>query len=214
VAIIMDGNGRWATKRGLHRWKGHRKGAEIAESVVRWANDRGVKYLTLFSFSTENWKRPQEEIDAIFSLLAEYMKNRTDELVKNNVRIKFIGDIKALRDDTRKVCLEAERKTSESDGMILNIALNYGGRLEIIHAAREWNGNGNFEDHLYTAGQPDPDLLIRTGGEMRVSNFMLWQIAYTELYFTPVLWPDFNEDEFDKALDDFSHRKRKFGGVN
>ncbi len=210
----MDGNGRWAIKRGLHRWEGHRVGAQVAENVVRWCNERGIKYLTLFSFSTENWKRPKEEIHAIFSLLAEYMKNRTDELVANNVKIKFIGDLDSLEKSTKSVCLEAEKKTSTSDGMVLNIALNYGGRLEITKAAKEWNGIGKFEDHLYTAGQPDPDLLIRTGGEKRISNFMLWQLAYTELYFSEVLWPDFGEKELDKALDDFSHRKRRFGGIN
>ncbi len=214
LAIIMDGNGRWATQRGLHRWEGHRAGAKVAENVVRWANDRGIKYLTLFSFSTENWKRPKEEIDAIFSILAEYMKNRTDQLMENEVKIRFIGNVNALKEETKEICQEAEKKTSKANGMTLNIALNYGGRLEIIQAAKRWNGNGKFEDYLYTSGQPDPDLLIRTGGEMRISNFMLWQLAYTELYFTKVLWPDFNEKEFDKALADFSHRKRKFGGIN
>ncbi|WP_081895082.1 polyprenyl diphosphate synthase [Mesoaciditoga lauensis] len=214
LAIIMDGNGRWATEKGLHRWEGHHKGAQVAENVVRWSSNRKIKYLTLFSFSTENWKRPKEEINAIFSILAEYMKNRTDELIENNVSVKFIGDLEALDENTRKVCLEAERKTSHANGMTLNIALNYGGRAEIMKAAKEWNGIGKFEDHLYTVGQPDPDLLIRTGGEMRISNFMLWQLAYTELYFTKVLWPDFSEEDFDKALSDFSHRKRKFGGIN
>ncbi len=214
LAIIMDGNGRWAVKRGLARWKGHQKGAEVAENVVRWSKEAGIKYLTLFSFSTENWKRPQEEINAIFSILASYMRERTDELLKNNVRIRFIGALDKIDKEVREVCTKSEEKTLQCDGMVLNIALNYGGRAEILNAARRWNGKGNFEDYLYTNGQPDPDLLIRTGGEMRISNFLLWQIAYTELYFTEKLWPDFREEDLRNALEDFSKRKRRFGGAN
>ncbi len=210
----MDGNGRWAQKRGLERWKGHEKGAKVAEEVVRWSKNMGVKYLTLFSFSTENWKRSSQEINAIFSILASYMRERADELVANDVKLKFIGDLEAVDAEVRETCMNAERKTSKCQGMILNLALNYGGRAEILRAARSWNGEGSFEAHLYTKDQPDPDLLIRTGGEKRISNFLLWQIAYTELYFTETLWPDFTEEELRIAFEDFSRRKRRFGGVN
>ena len=210
----MDGNGRWAIQHGMHRWEGHQKGAQIAEKMVRWCNDRYVKYLTLFSFSTENWKRPPEEIRAIFSILVEYLKEKTPELVENNVKIKFIGNLKDIGEETEKTCVESEKMTAQCNGMILNIALNYGGRYEIMKAAREWNGKGSFESHLYTTGQPDPDLLIRTGGEKRISNFMLWQLAYTELYFMNALWPDFTERKLDEAFEDFSKRQRKYGGVN
>ena len=213
LAIIMDGNGRWATKRGMHRSQGHWKGAEVAQNVVRWCNDRGVKYLTLFSFSTENWKRPPEEIHAIFFILAKYLKEKTDELIENNVKLNFIGNIDKLDNEVKEVCSQARIHTARCNGMVLNVALNYGGRYEILKAAREWDGHNDFESHLYTAGQPDPDLLIRTGGEMRISNFMLWQMAYTELYFTDVLWPDFTEEELDRAFEIFSKRHRKYGGI-
>ncbi len=213
LAIIMDGNGRWATKRGMHRSQGHWKGAEVAQNVVRWCNDKGVKFLTLFSFSTENWKRPPEEVHAIFLILAKYLRDKTDELAENNVKLNFIGDIDALNKEVKEVCTQAKNRTSKCNGMVLNVALNYGGRHEILKAAKEWNGQDDFESHLYTVGQPDPDLLIRTGGEMRVSNFMLWQMAYTELYFTDVLWPDFTEKDLDSAFENFSHRRRKYGGV-
>ncbi len=214
LAVIMDGNGRWATQRGMHRWEGHQRGAQVAENMVRWCNDRGVKYLTLFSFSTENWKRPHEEIQAIFSILVKYLKERTPELIKNDVKIRFIGNLKGVDEEAENTCIESERITAHCKGMQLNIALNYGGRYEIKKAAREWKGEEAFESHLYTAGQPDPDLLIRTGGEKRISNFMLWQLAYAELYFTDVLWPDFTEKELDVAFEDFSKRQRKYGGVN
>lgn len=209
----MDGNGRWALMHGLHRSQGHWRGAEVAQNVVRWCNNKGVKYLTLFSFSTENWKRPPEEIHAIFLILAKYLKEKTAELAENNVKLKFIGDIDKLDDEVKRVCFQASARTAKCDGMVLNVALNYGGRHEILKAAREWNGHNDFESHLYTAGQPDPDLLIRTGGEMRISNFMLWQMAYTELYFTDVLWPDFTEKELDRAFEIFSKRHRKYGGI-
>ncbi len=209
----MDGNGRWALRHGMHRSQGHWKGAEVSQNVVRWCNDRGVKYLTLFSFSTENWKRPPEEIRAIFFILSKYLKEKTDELVENNVKLKFIGDLDRLDDEVKKVCLQSSANTANCDGMVLNVALNYGGRYEILKAAREWNGQDDFESHLYTANQPDPDLMIRTGGEMRISNFMLWQMAYTELYFTDVLWPDFTEEELDHAFEIFSRRHRKYGGI-
>ncbi len=214
LAVIMDGNGRWATQRGMHRWEGHQKGAQVAENMVRWCNDRGVKYLTLFSFSTENWKRPPEEIRAIFSILVKYLKERTSELVENNVKIKFIGNLKGIDEETENTCIESEKMTARCGGMQLNIAVNYGGRYEITRAAREWDGEGPFEFHLYTAGQPDPDFLIRTGGERRISNFMLWQLAYTELYFSDILWPDFTEKDLDVAFKDFFKRQRKYGGVS
>lgn len=214
LAVIMDGNGRWAKLRGMHRWEGHQRGAQVAENMVRWCNNRGVKYLTLFSFSTENWKRPPEEIRAIFSILVKYLKERTSELIENDVKIKFIGNLEEIDNETESTCIKSEKMTAICGGMQLNIALNYGGRYEIAKAAREWDGKGAFESHLYTVGQPDPDLLIRTGSEKRISNFMLWQLAYTELYFTDVLWPDFTEEELDVAFKDFSKRQRKYGGVN
>lgn len=208
----MDGNGRWATNRNLPRYEGHWKGASVAENVIEWSNDRGIKYLTLFSFSTENWKRPPEEIKMIFHILVKYLSDRINKVIEKNARLHFIGDIDALSPETRDVCLNSELLTSKCTGMVINLAVNYSGRYEILKAAKESKGE-NFESYLYTAGQPDPDLLIRTGGEKRISNFMLWQMAYTEFYFTDVLWPDFSENDLEMALDDFSKRQRRFGGI-
>lgn len=208
----MDGNGRWAKKRNLPRYEGHWKGAEVAENVIQWSNDRGVKYLTLFSFSTQNWKRPQEEVNMIFHILVKYLNDRINKVIEKNAKLHFIGEIDALNPETRNACANAEFLTSKCTGMVINLAVNYSGRSEILKAAKESRGE-NFESYLYTAGQPDPDLLIRTGGEKRLSNFMLWQMAYTELYFTDVLWPDFSENDLDKAFEDFSKRERRFGGI-
>ncbi|MGC8589550.1 polyprenyl diphosphate synthase [Athalassotoga sp.] len=213
VAVIMDGNGRWALKKNLPRYDGHWKGAEVAEDIIEWCNDREIKYLTLFSFSTENWKRPQAEINMIFHILAKYLSDRLNKVIEKNARLHFIGDLDALNPETRLICLNSEQSTSKCTGMVINLAVNYSGRSEILKAAQEWNGKDEFESHLYTAGQPDPDFLIRTGGEKRISNFMLWQMAYTELYFTDVLWPDFSESDLDLALEDFSKRERRFGGI-
>ncbi|MGC8637445.1 MAG: polyprenyl diphosphate synthase [Athalassotoga sp.] len=208
----MDGNGRWATNRNLPRYEGHWKGAGVAENVIGWSNDRGIKYLTLFSFSTENWKRPPEEVRMIFHILVKYLSDRINKVIEKNAKLHFIGDIDALSPETREVCLNSEFLTSKCTGMVINLAVNYSGRSEILKAAKESKGE-NFESYLYTAGQPDPDLLIRTGGEKRISNFMLWQMAYTELYFTDVLWPDFSENDLEIALEDFSRRQRRFGGI-
>ncbi len=213
LAVIMDGNGRWAQNKGLPRQDGHWKGAEIAEDIIEWSNDRGIKYLTLFSFSTENWKRPQIEVRAIFFILVKYLSERLGKVIEKNAKLHFIGDIDGLDEQTRMVCLDSEAKTAHCTGMTINLAVNYGGRDEIINAAKRWDGKKDFGFYLYTANQPDPDFLIRTGGELRISNFMIWQLAYTELYFTDVLWPDFSENDLDVALADFERRRRRYGGV-
>jgi undecaprenyl diphosphate synthase len=213
VAIIMDGNGRWANSRNLPRHDGHWKGAEVTENVIEWCNDRGIKYLTLFTFSTENWKRPANEVNVIFFIMAKYLSERLDKVINKNAKLHFIGDIEGLDEKTKAVCKDSEARTSQCTGMTINMAVNYGGRNEIIDAARHWDGKDAFESHLYTANQPDPDLLIRTGGELRISNFMLWQMAYTELYFTDTLWPDFKENDLDLALEEFSKRQRRYGGI-
>lgn len=210
----MDGNGRWAINKNLPRYDGHWQGAQIAENTIEWCNDRSIKYLSLFSFSTENWKRPQIEVNMIFHILAKYLSDRLSKVIDKNARLHFIGDLDALNSETRLICLNSEKETSKCTGMVINLAVNYSGRSEILKASKEWNGDDDFESHLYTANQPDPDFLIRTGGEKRISNFMLWQMAYTEIYFTDVLWPDFSEEDLDTALEDFSKRQRRYGGIS
>ena len=229
VAVIMDGNGRWAKKRALNRLRGHKAGIEAVRETIRCANDLGVDYLTIYSFSTENWKRPEDEVNGLMDLFAKTMLAEVDGLHEEHVRVRTIGDLSLLPDETRLAFEEAWEKTKNNDGMTLVVAVNYGSRQEILHAvnacvkrALDEGANpdnlpeiteGLFEQGLYTADIPDPDLLIRTSGEMRVSNFLLWQIAYTEFVCTDVLWPDFNRYDFLKALLEYQSRDRRFGAV-
>lgn len=226
IAIIMDGNGRWATKRGLPRSMGHKKGAEVVKEIVRAAGEAGVKYLTLYAFSTENWNRSQEEVDTLMGLLRQYLKSDLQELQENNVRIKFIGESEMLDADIVSAMRKLEVDTAQNDGLTLCIALSYGSRQEIISAVKKTAAlvkKGDisvddidikmFSDMLYTKSIPDPDLLIRTSGEQRISNYLLWQIAYTELYFTKTLWPDFNKDELVAIIKDYKTRERRYGKV-
>lgn len=218
VAVIMDGNGRWAKKRGLPRVKGHERGAKTLRKVVELSAKLGIKYLTAFAFSKENWKRPREEIDFLMGLLRRYLKNEVPTLEKNGIKLEVAGDLEELPGDLQEKIKGAIERTSSGERLELILAINYGGRAEILRAAKGMAREGNFSQeafrrHLYLPHVPDPDLLIRTSGEIRISNFLLWQIAYTELYFTPVLWPDFNEREYIKALLDYQRRERRFGRV-
>ena len=225
VAVIMDGNGRWAKKRALNRLRGHRAGIEAVRETIRAASDSGVRYLTIYSFSTENWKRPEDEVEGLMELFAKTMLAEVDGLHEEHVRVKTIGDLSKLPADTRDAFDEAWEKTRGNDGMTLVVAVNYGSRQEILRAvgsiaarAAETGevpviDEGSFSDELYTAGMPDPELLIRTSGELRVSNFLLWQLAYTEFYCTDVLWPDFDRYEFLRALLAYQGRDRRFGAV-
>ena len=225
VAVIMDGNGRWAKKRALNRLNGHKAGIEAVRETIRAANDIGVRYLTIYSFSTENWKRPDEEVDGLMNLFAKTMLAEVDGLDEENVRVATIGDSSRLPVQTRQAFEQAWEQTKGNSGMTLVVAVNYGARQELLQAvqslAEQAARDGQapditedvFADHLYTAGIPDPDLVIRTSGELRVSNFLLWQIAYSEMYVTDVLWPDFNRYEFLRAMLDFQSRSRRFGGV-
>lgn len=226
VAIIMDGNGRWATRRGLPRLAGHRVGADRAEDIVRAASEMGIEVVTLYVFSTENWKRPADEVDGLMSLLVEMFDKKLDALIDFGARIRVIGARDGLPAAVLRAVTHVEEATRESSGILVNLAINYGGRDEIVRAARRMaeevaRGDlspGEIDGHavearLYTAGVPDPDLLIRTGGEMRISNFLLWQVAYTELYVTPVLWPDFTRREFVRAIQEYQRRVRRFGGI-
>ena len=219
VAVIMDGNGRWAKKRALNRLRGHKAGIEAVRETIRAASDSGVRYLTIYSFSTENWKRPDDEVEGLMELFAKTMLAEVDGLHEEHVRVKTIGDLSKLPNATREAFDEAWEKTRDNDGMTLVVAVNYGSRQEILHAVRTLAETGGdvteetFSDALYTAGMPDPELLIRTSGEMRVSNFLLWQLAYTEFYCTDVLWPDFDRYEFLRALLSYQSRNRRFGGV-
>ena len=220
VAIIMDGNGRWAKLRGLPRIYGHREGAKAVERTIRIAKNIGIKYLTVFAFSTENWQRPKEEVEAIMSLLVEYINTKVPELIKENIRLRFMGRKENLPEMILETMKEGEEKTKNCDSMDLIVAINYSGKAEIIDAVNKIITSGkpditeeDFKNFLYLPDVPEPDLLIRTSGEQRISNFMLWQLAYTELYFTPVLWPDFDEEEFLKAIYDYQSRERRFGKV-
>lgn len=227
IAIIPDGNGRWAKKRGLPRSVGHREGSMALKKVVIYCSEIGVKYLTVFAFSTENWKRPKSEVDALLNLLVEFLRNAEKELDGSNVSIKVIGDVKGLPDELQKEISRVEKMTSVNNGLNLIICLNYGGRLELLSAVREIAGKvksgrlkvedideKQFESCLYTAGIPEPDLLIRTSGEQRISNYLLWQCAYTEFWFTDELWPDVNGNHIAQALKAYEHRNRRFGGVD
>nr|WP_041446708.1 polyprenyl diphosphate synthase [Pseudothermotoga thermarum] len=216
----MDGNGRWAQKRGLPRIEGHRRGALKAERVVEWAAQEGIKYLTLYAFSTENWKRPKEEVEYLFSLLAKLLRKKFNKLMKNGVRLRFAGRIHQLPKEIYELCLEFEEKTKNNSMIQVILALNYGGRAELVDAFNKAIESGvqkldesTLRNFLYLPDVPDPDLVIRTSGEKRLSNFLIWQIAYSELYFTKKLWPDFSREDFKKALEDFEKRQRRFGGL-
>ena len=215
----MDGNGRWAKKRGLPRTMGHAQGARVVEQILEDADHIGIKYLTVYAFSTENWSRPDSEVKALMNLLRNYMKTSLQKCAKNNVVIRVIGDKSALDQDLQDAIAHLEEETKTNTGIHFQIAINYGGRDEIVRAAAKAakTDEGVTADtigaQLDTAGLPDPDLLIRTCGEERISNFLLWQIAYSELYFTDVAWPDFTKEELEKAIDAYNHRERRYGGV-
>jgi len=224
IAIIMDGNGRWAQKHTLGRVSGHKKGAEAVRATVKICREVGIKYLTLYAFSSENWQRPRKEVKALMRLLHDYVRMEFDSMLKNNIRLVIIGHLENLEEHIQLAIRNVVTKTAHNDGLILNIALSYGGRDEIVTAARRLIADNlagkltpdeitadMFAGYLDTAGIPDPDLLIRTSGEYRISNFLLWQMAYTEFYFTDVLWPDFGPDELLKAIADYQRRERRFG---
>ncbi len=226
VAIIMDGNGRWAKQRHLPRVEGHRVGAESVRAVVRAAGELGIKYLTLYAFSLENWNRPKDEVDTLMKYLARYLKNEIGELQRNNVRLEAIGQIYRLPEFVQVQLRRTQAALAKNNGLTLILALSYGGRAEIVDAVRalarkvkagviepEEINEQAVAQHLYTHQYPDPDLLIRTSGEMRVSNFLLWQISYAEFVVTPTLWPDFRKAEFYAALEEYTRRHRRFGGV-
>lgn len=219
IAIVMDGNGRWATEKGLPRAAGHRAGVNALKDIIRFTSDVGAESLTIYAFSTENRKRPKDEIGILCGLLIEYFNREIDELHTNGVRIRSIGDLSWFPTAVQETVRAAEAKTAENPGLKLNISLNYGGRAELVRAMKLAFAQTDEPDedaiskNLYTADSGDVDLLIRTGGDERVSNFLLWQIAYAELYFTDVKWPDFTQDELIKALRDFAGRERRFGGL-
>jgi undecaprenyl diphosphate synthase len=226
VAIIMDGNGRWAKQRHRPRIEGHREGAESVRAIVRAAGELGVKYLTLYAFSVENWSRPKDEVDTLMKYLARYLKTEVGDLLKNNVRLEIIGQIYRLPEFVQEQLAKTQATLSRNNGLTAVLALSYGGRQEIVEAVREiatkvQRGRldpaeiteQTISQHLYTKNIPDPDLLIRTSGEMRVSNFLLWQISYAELVVTPTLWPDFRKPQFCEALEEYARRHRRFGAV-
>ena len=223
LAIILDGNGRWAKKRNLPRSMGHKEGSENVVDIALYAKEKGIKYLTLYAFSTENWKRPQVEVNYLMKLLAKFIKDKTKLLMENEVKVNIIGDISKLPEKTIKACLDVCELTTNNDKLVLNMAINYGGRSEIVKAFKDMAKDGidfeniNEEDisnYLYTANMPDPDLLIRTGGDLRISNFLIYQMAYTEYYFTDTLWPDFSKNDLDVAVDSYFGRDRRYGGLN
>ncbi|QQK07681.1 isoprenyl transferase [Miniphocaeibacter halophilus] len=226
VAIILDGNGRWAKKRFLPRFKGHQEGMKRVVEIVEVASNIGIEFLSVYAFSTENWKRPVLEVNSLMDLLVYYVEIQLDKLKKNNVKVITLGDISKLPTKAKNAIVKACNETSTNTGMVLNIALNYGGRDDIVNATKNILEDFNlgkininnidediFKNYLYTTNQPDVDLLIRSGGDMRLSNFLLYQTAYAELYFTNCLWPDFKEDELFKAIIDYQSRNRRFGGV-
>jgi len=227
VAIIMDGNGRWAKQRNKDRFFGHREGVNSVKAVVEAAGELGIKYLTLYAFSSENWSRPKEEIELLMSLLVQGIRDELDNIIKQNIKIIVIGDLSKLKEEVRKQVEEAMERSKDNKGLNLIIALSYSGRDEIVYAVRQIankvkNGKLNVEEinrevvssHLYTVGIPDPDLMIRTSGEIRISNFLLWQISYTELYFTSILWPDFKKEQFFEAIYNYQLRERRFGKIS
>ncbi|MFC4387431.1 isoprenyl transferase [Gracilibacillus marinus] len=226
IAIIMDGNGRWAEKKGLPRFAGHKQGMDNVKRIVKAANAFDVKILTLYAFSTENWKRPSSEIDYLMNLPIDFLQYYLPELIEQNVNVQTIGEIEDLPKRTQVAINNAIDKTSTNSGLILNIAMNYGGRYELVQSVKgickevidgvytmEEIDENSFKRHLYTATLPDPDLVIRTSGEQRLSNFLLWQSAYSELWFTDTFWPDFDEEELVTAIKDYQKRKRRYGGI-
>ena len=226
VAIIMDGNGRWARRRGLPRTAGHAAGAENFRTIATYCKEIGLEYLTVYAFSTENWKRPVEEVSAIMGLLKKYLLEAIGRMERDRVKMRFFGDLSPLSAELRELCLETEEISKRYEGCQVNICLNYGGRDELLRAARAFaldcqEGRADpghlteaaFGQYLYSAGVPDPDLVIRPSGEVRISNFLLWQSAYAEFYFTDVLWPDFSKEELHRALAAYQGRSRRFGGV-
>ena len=219
IAVIMDGNGRWAKKRGLPRTAGHKAGAETFRDIATYCKELGMDYLTVYAFSTENWKRPAEEVSAIMSLLEQYLLEAVDTMERDHIRLRFFGDLSALSPELQALAHRTDDISGHYDGFQANICLNYGGRAEILRAARlcaqageDW-AEESFAKHLWSAGIPDPELIIRPSGELRLSNFLLWQCAYSEFYFCDTLWPDFTRAELDKAIIDYQKRDRRFGGV-
>jgi undecaprenyl diphosphate synthase len=226
IGIIMDGNGRWAKKRFLPRQAGHSIGAQAFRKITRYCNRRGVKYLTVYAFSTENWKRPQEEVVAIMNLLREYLVESLREFKEENIKTRFIGDITILDQDIQELIKDAEKSTENATGLVLNIAINYGGRAEIVTATRliaedvkkgklmvKNINEAEISKRLYTAGQPDPDMIIRPSGELRTSNFLVWQAVYSEYWFSNILWPDFKPENLEDAFREYAKRNRRFGGI-
>ena len=225
IAIILDGNGRWAKRRGLPRTAGHAVGAETFRKIATYCKNIGVEYLTVYAFSTENWKRPEGEVKTIMRLLNKYLQEAIDTMERDKIRMKIFGDLNALTEEQRELVRKTDEISQRYEGFQANICLNYGGRDEIVHAARRYAEDlaagkvdgelteEQFGSYLYSAGIPDPDLLIRPGGEQRISNFLLWQCAYAEFYFTDVLWPDFSPQELDKAIAEFQRRDRRYGKV-
>ena len=229
IGIIMDGNGRWAKKRGLNRWDGHKEGANVFRRICSYACDIGIKSITFYAFSTENWRRPPEEVAAIMDLFRDYLgeaEDRENENIQKGMQMHFIGRRDDMPDDIVSLMETAEENSKDANRIKVNIAINYGGRLEIVEAVKkiaEKVKNGEMQPgditeddisaNVYTAGQADPDLIIRPSGELRLSNFLLWQSAYSELWFSDILWPDFTTDDLDRAIDDYNNRNRRFGGV-
>ena len=226
IGIIMDGNGRWAQKRFLPRSAGHRAGAQNFRTITRYCSKIGIRYLTVYAFSTENWNRPSDEVGALLRLFKEYLEEALRDFMDENVRVRFIGDVSAFPAELRTLIQEVEEASACKTGMVLNLAMNYGGRAEITRAAKRVaqevaSGNLGLEDlteerfaqYLYTGGQPDPDLIIRPSGEERLSNFLLWQSAYAEFVYFDILWPDFKTSDLDRAIEIYSSRQRRFGGV-
>ena len=224
IAIILDGNGRWAKKRGLPRTAGHAVGSETFRKIATYCKNIGVEYLTVYAFSTENWNRPEEEVGTIMKLLGKYLNEAIDTMERDQIRMKIFGDVSALPENLQALVKKTDEISARYEGFQANICLNYGGRDEIVNAARRYaqdlkEGKAaelteeSFSNYMYSAGIPDPDLLIRPGGEQRISNFLLWQCAYAEFYFTDVLWPDFTPEELDKAIAEFNRRDRRYGGV-
>ena len=219
IAIIMDGNGRWAKKRGLPRTAGHKVGAEVFRDIATYCQELGIEYLTIYAFSTENWKRPKDEVDMLMSLLEQYLQEAIDTMERDHIRLRVLGDVAGLSPQLQRMIDETNAISTHYQGFQANICLNYGGRAEILRAARlcaeageEWTEE-NFSKYLWSAGIPDPELIIRPSGELRLSNFLLWQCAYSEFYFCDTLWPDFKRKDLDLAIIDFQHRDRRFGGV-
>ena len=219
IAFIMDGNGRWATAHGKPREYGHKIGAKAFREIVKYCREIGIKYVTVYAFSTENWKRPRKEVDSIMKLLNDYLDECSKEMDKNNISFRFIGDIEALDDTLKRKIAHIEKSTADKE-LVLNIAMNYGGRAELVNAFNKLRSQGRDEiteqdisSVLYTGGCPDPDMIVRTAGECRLSNFLLWQASYSEFYFTDVLWPDMTPACVDAAIAEYGRRKRNFGGI-